>query len=113
MSNRIIMYWDRVDSLGDPIAGIEILSDEAIEIPPDACGFRLGLPNHNWYEGWHFTPPGGVSPFANGGIKYSSAFTGVPPPMQSLRPDPFMLALAGRICSRPLWLISGFPVMSR
>ncbi|MGH8480263.1 MAG: peptidoglycan-binding domain-containing protein [Gammaproteobacteria bacterium] len=81
MSNTIIMYWDRVDSLGDPIAGIEVDSYEAIEIPPDACGFRLGLPNHNWYEGWHFAAWGGLgSPFANGGIEYSSAFTGVPSP---------------------------------
>jgi peptidoglycan hydrolase-like protein with peptidoglycan-binding domain len=80
MSNFIIMYWDRVDHSGDPISGIEILSNDAIEISPNACGFRLGLPNHEWDGGWHFAFPGGVAPFENGGIEYSSAFTGVPSP---------------------------------
>lgn len=81
MSNIIIMHWDRADSLGDPITGIEILSYEAVEIPSNACGFRLGLPNHEWHEGWHFAAPGFAgSAFASGGIVYSSAFTGVPSP---------------------------------
>lgn len=80
MSNRIIMYWDRVDHFGDPIAGIEILGNQAIEIPGDACGFRLGLPNHDWYQGWHFAFPGGVSPFTHMGIVYSSAFIFGPSP---------------------------------
>lgn len=81
MSNIIIMHWDRGDSLGDPIAGIEILSYEAIEIPPNACGFRLGFPNQNWYGAWYFADPGLQGhPFVSGGIEYSSAFSGVPSP---------------------------------
>lgn len=78
MSNILIMHWDRVDSLGDPIAGIEILSYDAIEIPPTACGFRLELPNQvGWPGAWYFAAPGVQGqPFESGGIEYSSACCG-------------------------------------
>jgi hypothetical protein len=33
----VIMYWDRKNSFGDPIAGIEISNGPAIEIPANAA----------------------------------------------------------------------------
>jgi hypothetical protein len=77
----IIMFWDRKNSSGDPIAGIEISNGPAIEIPANACGFRLGLPNHNWHGAWFFAQHGlQGTVFTSGGITYSSAFAGVPSP---------------------------------
>lgn len=80
--STVIMYWDRIDPLGDPIAGIEILNNNhAVEIPPEACGFRLGLPGEAWSEAWYFAQPGGLgAPFEAAGIEYSSTFIGTPSP---------------------------------
>jgi hypothetical protein len=81
MANTIIMFWDRINVLGDPLAGIEVLSNQAIAVPANACGFRLCLPNLNWHDAWYFARPGlqGL-PFTSHGITYSSSFTGVPSP---------------------------------
>ncbi len=79
--STIIMYWDRINPLGEPVAGIEILSNQAVDIPPNACGFRLGLSNHNWHEAWYFARHGNAGlVFSHNGIAYSSAFTGAPSP---------------------------------
>ncbi len=78
---RIIMFWDRVNSSGDSIAGMEIHNNStSIEIPSNACGFRLGFPNQTWDEAWHFAEPGKLGAvFESQGIVYSSAFTGPSP----------------------------------
>lgn len=50
MANNIIMFWDRINVLGDPLAGIEALSNPAIAVPANACGFRLCLPRRHRRE---------------------------------------------------------------
>lgn len=70
------MSWDRIDlSTGDPIAKLEILNNSAsIEVPSNACGFRLGIPNEPWNEAWHFAEPGKLGAvFEYQGILYSSS----------------------------------------
>lgn len=76
------MYWDGTDAFGDDTADIEILSnDEHIEIPENACGFRLGMPNENWNEYWYFAEPMlGETEFTSFGITYSSSFFTGPSP---------------------------------
>ncbi|NJR62400.1 MAG: peptidoglycan-binding protein [Cyanobacteria bacterium CRU_2_1] len=78
---QLVMFWDRVSPLGDRIADIEILNNSAsIEVPSNACGFRLGFPNEAWDEAWHFAEPGNWGEvFESQGIVYSSAFTGLSP----------------------------------
>lgn len=79
---QLIMYWDRVDlSTGDPLSGIEIHNNsKLIEVPSNACGFRLGFPNEPWDEAWYFAEPGNIGDvFESQGILYSSAFTGPSP----------------------------------
>jgi hypothetical protein len=68
------MSWDR-------IAKLEIFNNSAsIEVPSNACGFRLGFPNEPWNEAWHFAEPGNLGAvFQHQGIVYSSAFTGPSP----------------------------------
>jgi hypothetical protein len=81
MTNIITMFWDRFTPTGDNLAGIEVVANRAIEIPANACGFRLGLPNEPWNQPWQFSVPhvpGQV--FEHGSIEYSSAFTGLPSP---------------------------------
>jgi hypothetical protein len=81
MANNIIMFWDRINVLGDPLAGIEALSNPAIAVPANACGFRLCLSNLNWHDAWYFARPGLLGlPFTSHGITYSSSCTGVPSP---------------------------------
>jgi len=83
---QLIMYWDRVNPLGDPIADIEVLGNMPIEVPPNACGFRLGFPNQPWSGAWYFARFGvqGLA-FNHNGIPYSSAFTGPSPDAISAR----------------------------
>lgn len=81
MANNIIMFWDRINVLGDPLAGIEALSNPAIAVPANACGFRLCLSNLNWHDAWYFARAGPQGlPFTSHGITYSSSCTGVPSP---------------------------------
>jgi hypothetical protein len=79
---RIIMYWDRqhLEDLGVPAAGITVDSNHYIEIPANACGFRLGRPHHEWHGGWQFMARHQSAPLKVGSIEYSSAFTGQPSP---------------------------------
>lgn len=78
---QIIMYWDRITPLGDPEAGIQILSNQPIDIPANACGFRLGLQGEPWHDPWYFAEYGKPgSTFSSNGIVYSSSFTGTPSP---------------------------------
>ncbi|MQA89504.1 MAG: hypothetical protein GEU90_04635 [Gemmatimonas sp.] len=78
---QIIMYWDGITPLGDPTAGMEILNagNQFIEIPPEACGFRLGIPGEPWYDSWFFAEPNNYGTFQHQGITYSSSFTGSSP----------------------------------
>ena len=78
----IVMFWDEIDIFGDPLAGIRIENNHhAIEIPGSACGFRIGLPGHDWFGSWYFAQKGVPgSTFQFQGIPYSSAFTGKPSP---------------------------------
>ena len=77
---QIIMYWDEIDPLGNPIAGIEILYSgvPTIEIPKDACGFRLEKPG-GWDESWYFTEYGNNQIFVFQGVEWSSWGIGGPP----------------------------------
>ena len=71
----LVMFWDQINPIGDPIAGLEIHNNTTgIEIPPDACGFRLQRPGQLWPEGWHFSPPGLLgSNFTFQSVSYSSS----------------------------------------
>lgn len=75
---ELIMFWDEIDPIGDPRAGMRIENNhENIEIPNDACGFRLRRPGQDWNRSWYFAPPnkrGQVFSFQ--GISYSSSFAG-------------------------------------
>lgn len=73
LANRVIMSWDQIDpSEGDAIAVLEIDGD--LEVPPEACGFRLGLHGHDWTGGWHFGTYGNIgNPLVRHGVLYSSA----------------------------------------
>lgn len=53
----LIMYWGRDDGLGSG-ADITIENNVSppIEIPEDACGFRLERPGNEWTEAWYFSP---------------------------------------------------------
>jgi hypothetical protein len=79
MASNIIMFWDRINVLGDPLAGIEVLGNPAIAVPENACGFRLCLSTLNWHDAWYFAHPGlqGL-PFTSHGITCSSSCAGVP-----------------------------------
>ena len=78
----LVMYWDEIDIYGDPVAGIRIENaPDGVEVPPQACGFRLGHDNEPWYGGWHFAEPNVPGQaLTHFGITYSSAFTGIPSP---------------------------------
>ena len=41
---NIIMFWDRINVLGDPLAGIEVLSNQAIAVPAKRAGFGSACP---------------------------------------------------------------------
>lgn len=88
MTSKIIMYWDREDIFGNSLANIEVLSNLWIDVPPNACGFRLGRHNEPWHGAWYFAAPTVYGePFGHGGIEYSSAFTGASPgPIAAIGP---------------------------
>lgn len=71
---HIWMYWDRTDDPPSPSPGLKILNQhwlESSDIPPQACGFRLGPPP--WRGAYYFAQPLLESePFSLGGLEYSS-----------------------------------------
>lgn len=71
----LVMFWDQINPLGDSIAGLEIHNNTTgIEIPPDACGFRLQRPGQLWPEAWHFAQSGNLgSTFSFQSVSYSSS----------------------------------------
>lgn len=74
------MYWDRV-TIDGHAKGIEVLQNHLnTEVPDNACGFRLGLPGHQWNEAWYFAPYYLLSGHvAVGSIECTSEFTGPSP----------------------------------
>jgi hypothetical protein len=75
---QIKMYWDEIDPLGDPIADIEISNAgvQYIEIPENACGFRLETPG-GWCEPWYFTEYGNDQILVFEGVPWSSEGIGI------------------------------------
>ena len=77
---EIVMYWDENNFLGDPVSGIRISNDSEVEIPAQACGFRLGKVGEPWTEPWYFAPPGSPDAvFSFQGIEYASDFVSTSP----------------------------------
>jgi hypothetical protein len=73
---QIIMYWDEKGP------SIEILNSGSlyIEVPEDACGFRLEKPG-GWDEAWYFGTYGNYAePLEFQGITFASWAIGGPPP---------------------------------
>jgi len=111
---QIRMYWDGIDALGDDTADIEILNgNEDIEIPENACGFRLGLPNHSWNEYWHFAEPlSAGTPFeGEGGFPYSSAHTGPSPDAIEARGPVHGCNSGSYVFQTPLGIAADAPVV--
>jgi hypothetical protein len=75
---RIIMFWDETDVWGDLSADIRIEGygiNNAIEIPENACGFRLRRPGNKWDEAWQFSVAGNEGEIVEyNGIKWMSSF---------------------------------------
>ncbi|MEM9385059.1 MAG: peptidoglycan-binding domain-containing protein [Pseudomonadota bacterium] len=71
---NITIYWDGYDGSGAPRANIEVLGHSTpIEIPEEACGFRLTRPD-GWDEPWCFFRFGTKQVLEYLGVTYSSAF---------------------------------------
>ena len=54
---RIIMYWDETDVSDNLAADIRIEGyglHNDIEVPENACGFRLRKPGNSWDNYWYF-----------------------------------------------------------
>jgi hypothetical protein len=75
---QIVMFWDEINVFDDATAGLRIEQNhQYIEIPEDACGFRLQRPGQDWTDHWHFANPGNPGQtFSFQGIQYSSSFAG-------------------------------------
>ena len=75
---QIVMFWDEINVFGDATAGLRIEQNQQnIEIPADACGFRLQRPGQDWTDHWYFANPGNSGQtFSFQGIQYSSSFAG-------------------------------------
>ena len=79
---KIVMFWDEEDIFGNLTPDIRIEeANPAIEVPTNACGFRLGKEGEDWWGTWHFYEAGKKSkPFEHEGLIYASSFTGKPSP---------------------------------
>ncbi|MBD0336532.1 MAG: hypothetical protein ICV62_13665 [Cyanobacteria bacterium Co-bin13] len=91
-AGQIVMYWDRghLEDLGSS-AGLELRGNyfgSELDIPAEACGFRLGKPNEDWDGGWHFAQWMNLgAPVQGPGVTYSSSWFGTgPAPISALGP---------------------------
>ena len=50
-ASQVVMFWDRPGPY-ETLNGIE--ASGGLEVPAEACGFRLGRHGETWQGGWHF-----------------------------------------------------------